>query len=457
MKDWNQLFIRQGWLLQETGKNTFSRAQETDTNMSFLITCLDRAQANYIYNEQAGTLEMISSPLPEEAWLQAVNVVGRGKTESIATLKERLRVEKLDLYISGIVRQLHRLNMITTASCDGDGQARPAKIWISKDYCMDFVLLENLLALDLPRVRRHEGRGSITFILGERSVAHLDLAETLSKISVEWLEQGIDYIKQQLFYRVLEELLLIPGTSGAEGRVRKVVMDKLVPYVDHMTVDEYGNILAEKRFRSGNGPTILLNAHMDIYEELAEHRVILKDNGIWSSSEGILGADDRAGVAVILEVAKALQHETDFSGKVKYIFTVEEEIGLVGARNVAQYFLWDVDAAMVLDRRGTGDIVTSCGGFLPFCDAAYGNWIEQQASEAGLNGWKCTAGGSSDTRVWAEQGIQSVNLSVGYYNEHTEDESLDVHACYNTAKLVKTVIHNSHSLRSALRRNRRLL
>src|SRR5690606_110593 len=175
-------------------------------------------------------------------------------------------------------------------------------------------------------------------------------------------------------------------------------------------------------------------------------RVILKDNGIWSSSEGILGADDRAGVAVILEVAKALQHDTDFSGRVKYIFTVEEEIGLVGARNVAQYFLWDVDAAIVVDRRGTGDIVTSCGGFLPFCDAAYGNWIELQASEAGLTGWKCTAGGSSDTRIWAEHGIQSVNLSVGYNNEHTEDESLDVNACYNTARLVRSVIRNSRSL-----------
>jgi len=457
MKSWSQLFIRQGWLLQETGENTFSRAQETDANLSFLMACLDRAQTTYIYNEQAGTLQMTSPPLPEEAWLEVVNVAGRGKTESIATSKERLRVEKLDLYISGIVRQLHRLNMMTTVSCDGDGQARPAKIWISKDYDVDVALLENLLSLELPRVHRREGRGSIIFILGERSAAHLNLAETLSKISVDWLEHGIDYIKQQLFYVSLEELLLIPGTSGEEGRVRNAVMDKLSPYVDHMTVDSYGNILAEKKFRSGNGPTILLNAHLDVYEELAEHRVIVKDNGIWSSSEGILGADDRAGVAVILEVAKALQHETDFSGRVKYILTVEEEIGLVGARNVAPYFLWDVDAAIVVDRRGTGDIVTSCGGFLPFCDAAYGNWLEQQASEAGLTGWKCTAGGSSDTRIWAEQGIQSVNLSVGYYNEHTEDERLDVHACYNTAKLVKSVIHNSRSLRLALRANRQLL
>ena len=455
MKNWNQLFIRQGWLLQEDGENNFKCEQETEANMAFLLACLDNAQADYIYSERKRTLQMKSPAMTEEAWLQVVGVLGRGRIGYIATWKEFLEVEKLDLYISGVVRQLNRLNLKTAGSCDGHGQSRPAEISLIKDDDVDLVLLENLLALELPRIRRQDRGNWITFTLGQRSVAHLNLAETLSKIRVEWLELGIDYIKQQLFNVTLEELLKIPGTSGAEGHVRKVVMDKLSPYVDRMTVDKYGNILAEKTFRTGNGPTVLLNAHLYVVEELVESRIIVKDNGIWSSSEGILGADDRAGVAVILEVAKTLQQDTAFSGKVKYIFTVEEEIGLVGARNVAEYFLWDVDVAMVIDRRGTGDIVTSFGGNISFCDDAYGEWIEQQALEAGLDGWRCTAGGSSDTRIWAQQGIQSVNLSAGYYNEHTEAEILDVNACYNTVKLVKSVLKNGRSLRSILRNSTR--
>src|SRR5690606_23152401 len=157
MKNWNQLFIRQGWLLQETGDNTFNCAGETKVNLSFLLACLDRAHANYHYYEQTGMLHLISPALAEEAWLQAVNVRGRGKTESIAIAKEHLQVEKLDLYISGIIRQLHRLNVKTTMSCDGHGQARPAKIWISREHNEDLALIENLLALELPRVRRQDG------------------------------------------------------------------------------------------------------------------------------------------------------------------------------------------------------------------------------------------------------------------------------------------------------------
>ena len=78
-----------------------------------------------------------------------------------------------------------------------------------------------------------------------------------------------------------------------------------------------------------------------------------------------------------LALAKTLHLEKHFSGKVKFIFTVEEEIGLGGARNVAAYFLWGLDAAIVIDCRGTGDIVISCGGSISFCDEAYGQLIEK--------------------------------------------------------------------------------
>ena len=68
-----------------------------------------------------------------------------------------------------------------------------------------------------------------------------------------------------------------------------------------------------------------------------------------------------------------------------------------------------------------------------------------------MSGWACTNGGSSDTRIWAEHGIQSVNLSVGYGNEHTEEEYLDVEAAYGTVKLIKGVFENSRELCEVVR------
>ena len=66
--------------------------------------------------------------------------------------------------------------------------------------------------------------------------------------------------------------------------------------------------------------------------------------------------------------------------------------------------------------------------------------------------WKCTQGGSSDTRSWAEHGIQSVNLSVGYGEEHTEREFLDVDACYQMTKLLEAVFGRQRELRDVVRR-----
>ncbi|PKC52387.1 hypothetical protein RhiirA1_404982, partial [Rhizophagus irregularis] len=72
--------------------------------------------------------------------------------------------------------------------------------------------------------------------------------------------------------------------------------------------------------------------------------------------------------------------------------------------------------------------------------------------------WQTVAGGSSDTRIWAEQGINSVNLSAGYNNEHTSDEFLIPEANYETYEFVMLLIEKSRRLteRSLKRRRNQL-
>lgn len=121
----------------------------------------------------------------------------------------------------------------------------------------------------------------------------------MNKIKCEL--EYVEFYHRQLFYTNLEKLLSINGKSGEEEIVRQFVYEQLSEIVDHITVDQSGNILEQKKYHSGNGPTILLSAHLDIGEDLEHDRVILKNGKIWSSSKGILGADDRAGVAVRLQ------------------------------------------------------------------------------------------------------------------------------------------------------------
>lgn len=56
-----------------------------------------------------------------------------------------------------------------------------------------------------------------------------------------------------------------------------------------------------------------------------------------------------------------------------------------------------------------------------------------------------------DTRIWAEHGIQSVNLSAGYGNEHTDSEYLDAAACYEVTKLLSAIFEKGREIKQAVR------
>jgi tripeptide aminopeptidase len=444
MKTWNQLFIRHGWMLKEVKGNVFDCMLETSANLDFLFESLNKVGANFSFDDSF--LELPNMVMTEQKWMEAIDFPHRGRGEGLWFQPgvEEPKVRELDTYIVGIVRQLNRLGLYTCGSCDGNNRGI-AHVYMNNEKDVATVV-EVFHALGFKRVGLSERGRSRKILIPLKREELLNAAEKLRNIQKSWLGKGMEFIKEQLFYCLLEELLSVSGASGNEGRICEVVKQKLAPLVDFITVDRYGNLLAEKTYRSGQGPTILLNAHLDTVEEFEANCKILKEHGIWSSSEGILGADDRAGIAVLLNMAEYLK-SSSFNGKVKFIFTVQEEWGLVGATNVDEYFLWGTDGAIVVDRRGTGDIVVSCRGYIPFCAEEYGQFFEKVALEKGLSGWNCTNGGSSDTRVWAEHGIQSVNLSAGYQNEHTEDEYLDVAACYNVTKLIKGVFENAREFR----------
>nr|WP_106782955.1 M20/M25/M40 family metallo-hydrolase [Lysinibacillus timonensis] len=353
---------------------------------------------------------------------------------------DTLAIQTVDIYVRGLVMQLNRLRCTTTNSCDGHDRRRAHIYFATVKETRRAKLLLEQIGLDC----RMEDK-EVKFQIKRYDLPKL--ASTLSKLTIAEVEKIVTenspLMLEEEYFQLLEELLSIYGVSGEEGEIRDTVVHTLMPHVDNLEVDHYGNVLAQ--VRKGNGPTILVNAHLDTVDEFVKGREILKDGNIWSSSEGVLGADDRAGVCVALAVAKTIQN-IDFNGTVKFVFTVEEEIGLRGASKVAKSFLWDVDMAFVIDRRGTGDIVTSCGGYHPFCTDEFARKVERIGRILHPGRWQTVAGGSSDTRIWAEQGINSVNLSAGYNNEHTSDETLDIQANYGTYELIILLLEKSRCL-----------
>lgn len=453
VKSMNALLVEQGFIFSQVDSSTLDFRNESELNVDFLKKILNESNWRH---EWQGRLLTVEDILWEEAeWLTRCAVGGRGRTEMCGYFDEEnsVSLEMLDLYISGLVRQLNRLGCMTIMSCDGEGERRPN---IQFATVPDVKKATVLLAEVGLKHRVNEIRKSITFLLDRNEL--LDYVSLLSGLSVSIKDISHDDLERNFFENSVEELLQIPGVSGEESIIRNHVIKKLVPLTDEISVDDYGNILAEVTIGANRvGPvfTILLNSHLDVVEEIETDREILKHGNVWTSSYGILGADDRAGIGVVLHTLKQLQTMQLHSPvKVKIAFTVEEEVGLCGAKAVSQDFLEGVQAAIVVDRKGKGDIVTGTRG-IAFCDELFGSMIALIGNLGEEKRWEPTMGGRSDTLIWAQQGIQSVNLSVGYQNEHTSREELNIDDAFATAKLLKKVFLHLDLLKSALRGIRR--
>lgn len=440
---WQSLFTRFGFDVTEEDMYLNVGAMNKD-NIQLLETVLKQVNASFLLSQTE--LQLFSDTVTVEEWILAQDQHTNGRTEMLHYF-EHLPLAKVDVYIAGLVTQFNKLGFATNCSCDGHNKTKPYISFCSRVLARKAAKICE--SMKLP-VTLDQSAGMKFQVIREKLPT---FAEKLSEITKEEVKELVQtdsiLLPKEEYLSQLETCLNIPGASGNEGEIRNWLSKELHPYIDHISVDGAGNLLAIQKF--GPGPTILLNAHLDTVLEIEPNRTVLKNEHIWTSSQGILGADDRAGINVVLSSAKTLTKK-QFNGTIKYIFTVKEEIGLLGASAVHESFLWDVDMAFVVDRKNTSDIVISNSYGTPFCSKEHARSLERIAKLEEFGQWKSTPGGSSDTAVWASHGIQSVNLSAGYNFEHTEREQLNVEANYETYKFLMTLIENGRILHRRVQR-----
>jgi tripeptide aminopeptidase len=129
------------------------------------------------------------------------------------------------------------------------------------------------------------------------------------------------------------ELAAIPSPSGEEARVAERVTAYLRDLGLEVEGDDAGNLLARlEPSGNGGGAPLFLCAHMDTVRVTAGIEPVVHDDGFVRNDAGtILGADNKASVAVMLEAARLLLAEQRPHAGIELLFTVKEETGLLGA------------------------------------------------------------------------------------------------------------------------------
>ena len=157
-------------------------------------------------------------------------------------------------------------------------------------------------------------------------------------------------------------LTAIKGRSGQEKDVATAIVDQLLAAgiapenvafdgaEERTRIDGNCGNLIVKLPGNGSGPTTLLSAHMDTVPICEGCEPVIEGDEVTSSAATGLGADNRSGCSSILTAAIERQRRGDsqFDPAV-LLFTVQEEIGLQGARHLDINLLGKVDRAFNFD------------------------------------------------------------------------------------------------------------
>ena len=167
---------------------------------------------------------------------------------------------------------------------------------------------------------------------------------------------------------LMRELVGIPSTAHHEDQIRDAVRQRLTRAGWLTHTDGVGNLIVAIPGSPGReqAQPLLFNAHMDrVPPGLACHPTV-RDGVMYGDGLTNLGADDVAGLTIILLAVEALVERGLSHAPLVLLFTVEEEVGLGGAL-AFDPLPCHVQAGLIFDNAGeAGALVTHGAAYLAF-------------------------------------------------------------------------------------------
>jgi hypothetical protein len=174
---------------------------------------------------------------------------------------------------------------------------------------------------------------------------------------------------------------------------------------------------------------VMFTAHLDTASAQVHdvHHADLNDatgRGVGTDGTSILGADDRAGITVLMWMIR------NNTPGMYYLF-VGEECGGIGSGDASSKYEWKdkgFDQVVSFDRRGTGSVIThqSTGRC---CSDVYADALAVELNLHGPDSFRYAAdltGLFTDSANFTDLIPECTNISVGYMDEHTVHETQDL-------------------------------
>jgi len=127
------------------------------------------------------------------------------------------------------------------------------------------------------------------------------------------------------------EMVRIDSESGEEAAMMAYLQGAVAELGGEARLDAYGNLVATFPARGCEGAApVLLSCHADTVKPGKGIEPVLEDGVIRSAGETILGADDKAGIAEVLETVRSAA----VYPPLEFAVSRQEEVGLHGVKNM---------------------------------------------------------------------------------------------------------------------------
>ena len=241
-------------------------------------------------------------------------------------------------------------------------------------------------------------------------------------------------IKTPVSVEVLFDILRRPRFAGTAGE--QYVIDTYIATLPGAIEDEFGNFWVTVNKADGSTPTSVFSSHTDTVHKAKateQYKLSIKKAWVEVKGGGVLGADCGTGIWLMLNMIKAQVPGI-------YLFHREEEIGGGGSSFIASgplgkvFTTLGVKRCIAFDRKDVNHVITHQGG-TRCCSDTFAQALANALNAGSGMTFDLNDGGSfTDSANYTDLIGECTNLSVGYYDQHTQSECQDLSFCTRLAK-----------------------